>query len=218
MALLLVAVFGSTQVSTEAGLITPSSSDSRFGFNVGDAGSTGAVWDVFTDASGPNSPDVFSYGSAVNSTLTETSGNAFLTSGGNLYSFAGATTFTVSFDSTDLSGSTSRIVAQWVTLGTELDYGAITLNGVTATFAEETGRDSVGGFGEQVSYLASWDLGSLAAIDSMELNFAASGAHMSLDQFRVDGFSAVPEPTSLALVGMAVVPLAMRRRRRGNRE
>ena len=53
-------------------------------WNIGDAGTLYAEWDVFNSPISDNSPDIGSFGLGTAS-ITENTGAAFLTSGGNIY-------------------------------------------------------------------------------------------------------------------------------------
>lgn len=128
-------------------------------------------------------------------------------------------------------GDFTRIVAQWDTLGTELDYSSILLSFSTAapgsiapSLAIETGRTALGGAfgGAGISYLALWDLST--SQDEFRFDFNAQSTNMSIDNFRVDSFvqsapfvtpTAVPEPGSFVLLG-AVGVAAFAHRRRNN--
>jgi hypothetical protein len=129
-------------------------------------------------------------------------------------------------------GDFTRIVVQFETLGSELDYASILLSpsietaGILApSLALETGRTSLGGFGgEGVSYLAMWDLDS--SQEEYRLDFRASETHMSLDTLRVDSFTqsvpfgettTVPEPSSWLSIGGLFMAISRRRRRRHRR-
>jgi len=211
-----------------AAFIVPSVGDARFGWDFGDPGSVGAGWDIFSVPFGPpgNLPDVAAsnFGSAGNSVVTQIgTPTAFIIgpgTSGNIYSFAEATGFTTTIDASDLSGPATTVVAQFRTLGTELDYASILLSGgsltdVAPTLTEELSRVPAGGFGgDVVESLVKWDLG--ASESSYTLTFGAAGSSMSLAQFQVDA-NAIPEPAGASLLaGLTMVAVATRRRvRRG---
>ena len=209
----------------------------------GDGGTTYQAWDVFNDddASTANmiedsSPDVAGYTNA-NGTpeVVENGGNgAFLTSGGNIYSFSGATSFTVTVPEADVPVPAHDVTAivQTKTLGTELDYSSVKMNGLSPVDSAELSRSALGGqFGG--SDVESWflfnipyaDFGDGAGpdVEDLTLTFNAAGSSMSLDRLAIDtaikpgGFynepNPVPEPASVALVGLGAALLVGGRRR-----
>jgi len=203
-----------------AAFVTPVENDPRFGWSRNAANSTYQEWDVFTDAEGApgNSPDVGNFNPNGTANLQQTEAGAFLTGGGNIYSFSAATKFVVDVPDYDLANSqSSTLVAQFRTLGTELDYTSIRLtpDGGTAlapTSAQELERVPLGGFGgSQVDYLARWVVPGNAS--GYTLNFGASGSSMSLDRIAIDTFTAVPEPASMGLLAASAMALLARRSR-----
>jgi len=200
-------------------------------FSRGDANTTYQHWDVFTDPySGDepdliadNLPDVADVNANGSALVEQTVLGAFITGGGNIYSFSVATAFEVTVPENDGSESATdftRVVAQFRTLGTEMDYSSLDINGLAPVYTEELARTALGGFGgDQVDYLAVWDLASNPA--DVVLTFNAAGSSMSLDQLAIDtansstAFAAVPEPASLAM-GLAGLSWLALRRKRGN--
>lgn len=149
---------------------------------------------------------------------------SFIPGSGNLYSASVAQDFTATVNSGTSGGDFTRIVAQFRTLGTQLDYDSILLRGesgsIAPTLLVETGRSSLGGFGgTQLDHLAVWDLGE--SRDAYHLDFVAAGPHLSLGQFSIDtltsgsafpNVTAVPEPATWAgLSALAIVGIAWRR-------
>lgn len=186
-------------VATYGGsLLNPAAVDDRFGWDPSTAGSINGTWDVWTVALGPpgNLPDVSSFGSGANTTVTQNTPGAFITSTQNIYSFSSIPDYDVVIDTSDLVGSFTRVVVQWRTLGRELDYDSVLLDGVAPDYAEQLNKSVLGGMGGAgVDYLAVWDLP--APLSSYDLDFTAGGTSMSLDQFQVDAFAqatAFPEP------------------------
>ncbi len=182
------------------------------------AGSTYAQWEAFTNAAGPNLPDVGSYvggdlpAAAPAWDVFDSSGLSFVTSGGNIYSFSGATNIHVvvpGFDSAAASSTT--LLIQIRTQGTEFDPASVNIAGVAPTETLELHRESLGGFGGAlVDTLFRWELPGNAL--SYELRFDAAGSSMSLDRVAVDSFVNVPAPGAGALLAMGVLMAARRRR------
>ena len=222
-----------------------------FTWNATDTDSTFAHWNSFNDFPGgptignfgflpagtsPTSQQSFANGGTANS-LTFLS-NQSITSGGNAYGGlfgpGDNSSFITDAFTTVRSGTSggdySRVVVQFDTLGSELDYGSILLSPSVATegtivpdFVAETDRQSLGGQfgGTGVSYLALWDLDTSQA--EYRIDFNASGSSMSLNNFRVDSLTqnaafitptAVPEPSSVAVIAMIVGGLSVQRWKR----
>ncbi len=211
-----------------------------FGWARGDVGSTYSGWDVFEAALPPGNPaGAPSFG--FTDTTPEVAGQfgtpgsitvspgGIPTGSGNAYSPFAALSFNAIVPS-GIAGANTRIVAQFQTGGSELAYGNIFLSLNTAaagtiapSFAIETGRTPLGGFGgEQVEYLALWDL--TTSQSAFRLDFGAAESSLGLQQFHVDTFTsntsfvtpsvtAIPEPGSLAVLGLTGVAVVMVRRR-----
>ncbi len=170
-----------------------------------EAGSSYAEWNVILSYPTDNTPDIAGAG-----TLTELTGGAFTTSGGNVYGLGGPTSFQV-----DLAGSTTGLWDVYLRVGTQgsIALEEATLNGVSATRVLTYDNTITGGFGgaEQES-LWKW---TLAGTGDWVFNFGATAAHMSLDQVAVYAVqTAVPEPQTWALLGAGLGAMAMVRRRR----
>lgn len=170
-----------------------------------DAGSSYAEWNVILSYPTDNTPDIAGAG-----TLTELTGGAFVTSGGNVYGFGGPASFQI-----DLAGSTTGLWDVYLRVGTQgsIALAEATLNGVSATRVLTYDNAITGGFGgaEQES-LWKW---TLAGTGDWVFNFGATAAHMSLDQVAVYAVqTAVPEPQTWALLGAGLGAMAMVRRRR----
>lgn len=206
-----------------------------FGFTAEDTNTTFAQWDFFTiPQGGPNLPDVGSFNNGSNFAVTQNVPGAFITTGGNIYSFSVATDFDVSIENnSDVTGTEAetRVVVQWKTLGNLLDYGNIFIeiagdpNTYTPDLTEVlfTGNAGGGFGGADIEYLAVFDLPGAPgqdATDAINLNFNAQGTSMSLDELRIDTFASdtilagvvVPEPASLVLLGAGAL-LTLRSRR-----
>ncbi len=232
------------------GQSVPGLSSDVFHWSQGDADSTFAFWDTFATFPGGSIPGGIAPGISPESNSSYSDGGSPTTltfnsygtivSSGNVYGYnfaPGQPAFQPEFVTNAFAtvrsgtsgGNNTRIVAQWQTQGSELDYDSLFLSldtGSAGTLAPslsiETGRQSLGGFGgELVNRMAVWDLGS--SQDAFRIDFGAQANHMSFDQFRVDTFTqgtsfitpvAVPEPSSLAILGLCAGGMVLRRRRR----
>lgn len=222
----------------------PGVSGDVFTWSLGQENSTFALFEGFRNF--PNAPaaagflpatttvaatDFFAGGGSPTS-LTFNS-NAFLTSGGNAFggTFGGTgeePSFVTDAFATIRSspeGTQTRIVAQFQTIGTELDPDQLLLSpsvGLEGTIAPtltvETSRVASGiGFGpaDVVSFLSVFDVATTPD-GEFRLDFGAESRGTSLAQFRVDTFTvvAVPEPGSLAMLFGVAALVATRRPKR----
>lgn len=215
-------VVGGVAPMAEADFLEPQS------WTRGAGGTTYQAWDSFDAYPVDSTPDSSINGNGTAS-LEETSGSAFITSGGNIYSFSGATSFVVTIPEADVPVPAHDLTAivQIETLGTELDASTLLLNGVSPSAGVELYRESLGGFGGagvenwflfEVPY-ASFGSGA-PGVAELLLTFSASGSSMSLAGLSIDtavrpfGFYAepvpAPEPASAVLMGLAAV-LGLRR-------
>jgi len=181
------------------------------------AGSVYAEWNFMSDddASTPltiedSTPDIGSFGlGSVGALIKETTGGAFATSGGNIYSPSVATAFEVT-----LPGLATGPVEVWLrasTLGSALDTVA-TLNGVSATAESSFSMPITGGFGgDENEWVWKWTLSSAPA--SLNIAFEAAASSVSLDQVAVYA-APVPEPETYALMALGLGALMLRARRR----
>lgn len=169
------------------------------------AGSRYAEWNFFNGLT-DNSPDIGSSGGAAS--VTENSGSAFVTGGGNIYSPSFVTDFTVTL----AGGGTGPwdVFLRVATLGS-VAASTATMNGVAATSIQTFSAPIIGGFGgnEQEVY---WKW-TVDAARTYTFAFAAATSSMSLDQLAV--FAApVPEPQTYALFGLGLGLLGLARARR----
>ncbi|GAB5495075.1 MAG: hypothetical protein Phyf2KO_01550 [Phycisphaerales bacterium] len=173
--------------------VTPSDG---YGWTRGDASSSYFAWDDFSTGNGPNSPDIDAFPNPlpagwVEPTVTETTGTAFVTSTGNLYSF-GATPleFEVVVPGEPVAGGTMTVLLQTNTQGREVEPTTIVCDGaapveVVELYREFLGPDGIGG-GSLVVKLWRFEV---PADGAAVITFEADGESMSLDKVSVDTFS-----------------------------
>lgn len=173
-----------------------------------------ALWKTFTSAyAGINAPNSVAPGGSVLAAAGITQdvpGIAFITGGGNLYSFAGAMAFTLTY-AAGFTPDIGRVVFQTETLGTELDYANVRLNydlggGAVAMSAvrDELFRTPLGGFGgTAVGSKWEWDLTGLGVHD-FSITFEALSSSLSLDAVALDTV-AVPEPAHAGLLAAGLL-------------
>jgi len=184
-----------------------------------------AEWNIFNDdgaAAGiqDSTPDVSLIGSG-SYTVSETTGGAFLTSGGNIYSPAAATAFNFVADS--LGGNptgTRDVYLRLASVGSfddtlQRSFTNFKLNGVDGVYSQLFKETITGGFGgEEVEGLVVWE----DAPNNQPLTFTweAIGDSVSLDQLSLDvgAVSAVPVPAAAYLMASGLAGLAALVRRK----
>ena len=189
---------------------------------------TTQYWDVFSDVDGgdnapsdgfPATVDYANANGVPSVRYVGPAGEAFITSGGNIYSFSVPTAFETDVPLEGLGAGHETEVSLFIrTLGTALDYDDVRLtytgDGGTETISF-TSRETVAsgeGMGASADSLFHFDVPF--SPNEVVLQFEASGSSMSLDQVRIDTSTvAVPEPAGLALLALGI-PLLVRRRRR----
>lgn len=163
-----------------------------------------AAWDNFTSPIHNFTPE---YGTGA--TLTETSTNAALTGTKNIYNAFGVSNFIATLLGSPTVTGTFDVYLRAATTGTLLNTEA-TLNGVSASSVETfllSGRGV-----EQEVY---WKWSDVSAAGIYVFNFGAAETHLSLDQLALAVVTAVPEPSTYAMLalGLGVLGAASRRRK-----
>jgi hypothetical protein len=174
-----VVVTASSLLAGTNGFVVPSfrsSANSEFGY-----------WETFTVPSGTpgNLPD--QPGATTGAILTQFNTNAFLTGSGNIYNLS-ISSFALT-DNTPFALGT--VVLQTRTIGSELDYGSISLiysnesgsHVLAPLFHYELNRTSGQGF--NVSSLWQWDLTGLS-VTNYSVVFNAAGDSVSFDSLTLD--------------------------------
>jgi len=205
-----------------------------FSWAPGDNSSTAFHWDNFSLGGtypGAFTPDRTAFGPGLPAAmLTETTGTAFLTGGGNIYAPSTAIAVTATIPNYAFSegpGGTflTALYLQTRTLGSEIDYAGLTVSWqqsgglesftpANASFDQELERAPLGGFGG-FAVTRIWGFDVLNNPGQFVVSFAGATSSVSLDQLRVDTFTtAVPEPSALTLVGAAALAAWPRRARR----
>jgi len=181
---------------------------SSWGFT--DPGAAHAAWNVFDSYPLDSTPDAGSFGFA-SASVTENTGGAFLTGGGNIYSFAVATDFTTTLSGTT-SGTSSRlrtVALRFETLGNLLDPTSVTLSldtGGPALAPDTTAilfDDPLGGIGGAEQELVFiWES---VADGSYTFDFNAASDSMSLSQLAsYMSPTVIPEPGPMLLLALGL--------------
>ena len=179
----------------------------------GSAGTIFAAWDAFNTYPSDPTPDKGSYGPTPQS-VVELTGGAFLT-GGNIYSFAVPTDFKVTLAGDGAGTGTRTVALRLESVGTEIDYSSVLLNGKSGTRFETYRTAFSGGQGGfEVESLWLWS--NVAQAGSYLFDFNAAGSSLSLSQVAayVGPVAAVPEPGTWALMAGGLVLIGVMRMRR----
>ena len=172
----------------------------------GDDYSMYVEWDRFDSATVATSPDVGNINTA-GTELRELAGASFLTSAGNIYSFAAAQSFLLTIAGDDNAPSiltdSVDVRLQVRTLGTSLDTNSVRLNGVTAGVSLLGRETAAGGFGGVIEeYLFTW---SILPTNFYVVEFAAEESSLSLDALAFDAFGA-PGAAGIGIPPLPALP------------
>lgn len=175
-------------------------------------------WDVFVSPGGPNPPDVANVNPNGTADVIETTGGAFVISGGNIYSFSVPIFFEVTVPDYGLgAGFLTDVVVQIRVQGTDLDTSSLLWNGIAPDDTELLFTQALGGMGGSLNdWKFAWS-GLSGNVAENLLTFNALGSSMSLDRLAVDTKAvAVPEANTWLLLGLFGIGLsfAARCRRR----
>jgi len=181
-------------------------------WGLNDPGTFYGEWNVFSDDvdEGTNpqpitdlDPDVAQFNADMS--VTENNAVAFVTSGGNIYSFAAVTDFDLEAAGTGESSLVRTLALRLGLIGTDIDPASVLLDGVAPALSEKLFTEEItGGFGgAENEWLFIWSGVSDRPLYSFD--FTAAESSMSLDQLAVYASAAVvPVPAAVWLFGSAL--------------
>lgn len=218
----LLVLGGLTAAEAHAAFITPSgwtrpANDGQAATDL----TTFQHWDVLgTSGSDPallKAPDLAEInpsGAATVHDAAAPASGAFITSGGNLYSFADVIKPQAVVPGYAAPGSKTEFLVQLRTQGQNIDTADLKLGGVLVSTLPgfsytELSNVSLGGFGGFLIDHA-WTFTAPADLASFTLDFGWGVTSSSFDQLSVDThLTAVPEPASLAMVALGAIGIAV---------
>lgn len=178
-------------------------------------------WDVLgTSGSDPaltKTPDVAEINPSGAATVRDAAApasGAFVTSGGNLYSFADVIKPQAVVPGYAAVGYQTEFLVQLRTQGQNIDTADLKLGGVLVSTLPgfsytELSNVSLGGFGGFLIDHA-WTFTAPADLASFTLDFGWGVSSSSFDQLSIDThLTAVPEPASLAMVTLGAIGIAV---------
>lgn len=188
----------------------------------GSPDSEAGYWERFTVAFGSPGNLADQAGATTGAILAQTgSAGSFITGSGNIYDFS---TELQAFNLTDATPfSLGTVILQTRTLGSELNYGAVSLS-----YTDGSGTHSLAPLarleldrgttlGASVSSLFQWNLSGLG-VSEYAITFAGAGPSVSFDAMTLDTWNqfavVVPEPSTYALLGLGGLMLGWRMMRR----
>jgi hypothetical protein len=190
-----------TPLPAQAALISPSWTQPTSNAQAATDLTTYQRYEVFTAAAGPNTPDVANINPTGTANVYDTSGQSFITSGGNIYSFSAPTFIEAILPNYGLGANyTTNVLLQVRTLGALMDTTSVKLISYsgnasnpypTATAITPTSQqlllnspDQSGFCGTDQEWAFSFSVAGNAA--SYKLAFNATASSMSLDQLSID--------------------------------
>lgn len=180
-------------------------------------------WDAFTSPTGPNLPDIAEINpSGIADALDAAApgSGAFITSGGNIYSFSGVIEPRAVVPGYAYPGGTTNFLVQIESNGSDIDPADLTLNGTLVSALDgysytELSRTSLGGTGGSMVEHA-WMFAAPTDLSSFQLDWGWGPTSSSLGRMSVDTqVMPVPEPASITLALASVAGLVFARRRLG---
>lgn len=177
-----------------------------------------AGWESFSSRSGPNVPDAgtafigVTPAGAQPFNLFDSGTTSTVLGTGNLYGGFGQMFITVNAPGFGFGpgAATTTLLLQTRTQGTEINPASVNVDGVAPTSVTELSRISLGQQGAEVETLWQFTLTSSPA--NYTIHFDSTMQFMSLDAVAVDIYSVVPTPGAGAVIGLAALGAARRRR------
>jgi hypothetical protein len=170
---------------SRADFITPDD----YGWSRGDAGSTYFGWDIFVSTTGGNEPDAGQFPDPLPSgwvepDVIETTGDAFVTGSGRIYSPFGPINVEVTVPNYDTGSGQTTLLLQVRTIGFDLDFDNVVLDGsVLPVDIVELSRQT-GSMGDEVDTLFVFEVDGNAPLYVFDIPTAE--AHVSIDAISVD--------------------------------
>ncbi len=170
-----------------ADFITPDG----YGWSREDGNSTYFEWDWFTSTSGGNVPDVGQFPNPVpdgwlEPDVVETTGDAFVTGSGRIYSPFGPIYIEVTIPNYDLGIGMTTLLLQVKTLGNELDYAGVVMDDQLPIDIIEVSRET-GDMGEEIETLFVFEIAGNAPV--YVVGIPTAEAHVSIDGIAVDTYT-----------------------------
>lgn len=162
-----------------------------YGWSREDADSTYLEWDWFTSTDGGNEPDIGQFpfplpDGWLEPDVVETTGNAIITSTGNIYSPFGAINLDVTIPNYGTGEGTTTVLLQVRTMGNELDYANVNVDGVAPIDTIELLRED-GDLGVNVETLFVFEFDGNAMV--YVAGIPTLVPHVALDRIAVDTYT-----------------------------